>query len=117
MFELNFGATDKPKYDLIYEALIGSGQKSLEEDPTTFIDVLRKMRTLGVLTDDEAYKRSRVPVYVFDKPGTISFTKAEFNCLKSNFSKSRFQTWTIETAQEIKEWLDGIKETSREDTK
>jgi len=112
MFILNFEDTDKAKYDLIYEALIGSGQKGLEDDAVTFIDVLRKLRAIGKLSDDEQLKRAKVPMYVYDHAGSVSFTKAELNCLKSNYAKCKFQTWSLELAQEIKEWLDGIKESN-----
>lgn len=117
MYNLTFEVADKAKYDLIYEALIGSGQKSLEEDAVTFIDVLKKLRTIGTLTEDENYKRSKIAVYVFDHAGTVSLTKAEYNCLKSTYSKSKFQPWALELAQEIKEWLDGIKASASTESK
>lgn len=117
MFELTFDDQNKDKYDMIYEALIGSGQKGFEDDVVTFIDVLRKMRELGKINDDVQLKRAKIPMYIYDHAGTISLTKAEMTCLKSNFEKCKFQTWTLELAQEIKEWLNGIKDTNSTDKK
>lgn len=116
MFILEFTPEIKDKYDLIYECLIGSGQKSLEEDAVTFIDVLRKLRTVGKISEDEQYKRAKIPVYVLDVsklPLPLEFSKAEFNLLKSTFGKAKFQAWGLELAQETKEWLDGIKESDK----
>lgn len=123
MFDLNFTTENKDKYDLIYEVLLGSGQRSLEEDALTFIDVLRKFRKLGSLSTDADIKRSKLPLYVFDQSKAIdgqnkvTLSKAELTLLKSILGKTKFQPWFLELGQETKEWLDGITESDNTETK
>ena len=107
---LEFTEANKDKYDVIYEAFIGSKQMSLEDDAVTFIDLMRKFRTLGEL-DEDIQKKTKVRIYKFARAGTIKLSKAEYNHLKSVINTTKFVPWMIDEVQEIKEWLDGIKPT------
>lgn len=110
MYTLEFNDENKQKYDIIYEAFIGTKNKSLEDDAVTFIDVMRKFRTLGEV-DEDILKKTKVRIYKYAKEGSISLSKAEFNCLKGIINSTPFAPWILDVALEIKEWLDGLKET------
>jgi hypothetical protein len=108
MRTLEFTKDDKGKYDLIYEGFVLTSRPMQGGDIRVVAKIFDKLETLGRYDEENSNKNRNL--FIFDKPGKISFEEPEFILLKDALTKVQFNTSGARKAAPIMEWLESIPE-------
>lgn len=107
MYTINFEATDKEKFDLIYEAFAFSDRPMKGPDLRLCAKVFDKLETLGHFSEEKSGRR----IFIFNgEAGYIRFENAEYSLLTETLDHVTWNSVGARKAAPVMEWLASIKE-------